>query len=70
MSANTTKAAERIIGGQLSQQALLAAMAGGGGGKSITWNDHRRFDGRIGIAERRAIMEDTKAVIYSEIGLQ
>lgn len=64
MSGATTQAAERLIGGRLNQANLLMALAGSkGSGSSITWNDNRRFDSRLSLADRRAIMEDTKQVI-------
>jgi hypothetical protein len=48
MSGRTTRAAEQIIGGRLTQDALLGALANGarGSGKSVTVNltDARRFD--------------------------
>jgi hypothetical protein len=63
LSGSTTKAAESLIGGKLSQQAILSAMVGRGPSKSVVWNDHRRFDSRIPLSERRAILEDTKRML-------
>lgn len=62
LSGDTTKAAEALIGGQLTQSKLIAAMSGGGQGR-ITWNDHRTFSGSISLEERRAITNDTLNVI-------
>ena len=48
MSGRTTRAAEQIIGGRLTQDALLNALANGGrqGGRNININltDSRQFD--------------------------
>lgn len=57
LSAPTTRMAERLVGGQLTQARLIAAISGGG--KSLTVNDHRRFDGTIPPSERRAIANET-----------
>jgi len=65
-SGASTKAAEQIVSGKLTQQNALAAMARGMQSGNITLNDHRRFDGQITNAERRAIQEDTKKT-YSKL---
>jgi hypothetical protein len=64
MSGQTTRAAERVIGGQLTQQSLMRAIASGRG--NVTWNDHRRFDSRLSLADRDAILEDTKQILMQE----
>ncbi len=60
----TTKSLESLIGGRLSQQALLMTAAGGSGvGKGVTWNDHRHFDADVSQASRDAIFKDTIAIL-------
>jgi hypothetical protein len=56
MNGPTTAAAERIIGGSISQDALLNALAGG---QTVNLTDRRRFDTSVDIATRRAIANDT-----------
>lgn len=63
MGGNATKVAERVIGGQLDERSLMRAMMSGG---QITWNDNRRFDSRLSLADRRAITEDTLAILGRE----
>lgn len=62
LNKGTTQALERMAGGSLSQERVLAAIAGGGksGGASITINDQRRFDSSLSLADRRAIRQDTQ----------
>lgn len=55
MSNRTTKAAENIIGGTLTQQRLLESMAGN---KRVTYNDSRRFDASVSSRDRRIIRND------------
>jgi hypothetical protein len=60
MSHSTTKAAEAVIGGRLTQESLMAALMGSArGGASVVWNDQRRFDGSYTNDIRRANREDT-----------
>ncbi|MDQ3004337.1 MAG: hypothetical protein M3R47_02995 [Chloroflexota bacterium] len=60
MTHNTTRAAEAMIGGRLTQEGLLSALAGAGGNRqSVTWNDQRRFDGAYTNEIRRANRADT-----------
>lgn len=67
MNHATTKAAERLVGGSLSQDTVLAAMAtgnrGGGGGVQVVWNDYRRFDSSVSKEERNLIRQDTEAMV-------
>jgi hypothetical protein len=63
MSHNTTQAAENMIGGRLTQQGLLAALAGMGGGRSLVWNDVRRFDGSYTNAMREMVRKDTQEIL-------
>lgn len=58
LSGDTTRAAEALIGARLTQENMLAAMRQGGG-RSVVWNDQRRFDSRLSQADRRAIQSDT-----------
>jgi hypothetical protein len=44
MGGNATRAAERIIGGQLNQDNLMRALSGIGAGRSGTYIDQRRID--------------------------
>jgi len=53
----TTRALERMIGGRLNQQNLIAAVSGGG--QNITLNDSRRFDGTYTKSMRREVREST-----------
>jgi hypothetical protein len=53
----TTRALERMIGGRLNQQNLIAAVSGGG--QNITLNDSRRFDGTYTKAMRREVRDST-----------
>lgn len=63
MSHNTTRAAEAMIGGRLTQQGLLAALMGAGGRSSVVWNDQRRFSGEYTHAIRRANRDDTLQIL-------
>jgi hypothetical protein len=61
---STTMALESLIGGRLSQQALLMTAAGGGGsGKGVTWNDYRHFEADVSQASRDAIFKDTISIL-------
>ena len=59
MNNSTTKAAESVIGGTLSQQRLMAAL----GGKRITYNDSRRIDASLSANQRRQIANDTMSIL-------
>ena len=59
MTNQTTKAAENVIGGNLTQQRLLQALAGGGGSKRVSYYDSRRFDASVSANDRRMIANDT-----------
>lgn len=52
----TTRAAESIIGGTLTQQRLLEALAGGS--KKISYYDNRRIDSNLSANDRRYITND------------
>ena len=57
MSNSTTRAAEGIIGGGLSQQRLLDALQGGG--RKISYYDARRIDASVSKVQRDQIMNMT-----------
>lgn len=63
LSAATTRAAEQLLGGQLTQSKLIQALLGGRGRGEMTWNDHRRFDSRITPEERREIQRDNERTL-------
>ena len=64
MSNRTTRAAENIIGGRLTQDSLIAALMNSGAGKgSLVWNDQRRFDGQYTNEIRRAVRDDTLSML-------
>lgn len=58
-SHNTTRAAEAMIGGRLTQEGLLSALASGGRRNTLNLNDSRRFSGEYTNAMRREIHRDT-----------
>jgi hypothetical protein len=60
---STTRMLERLIGGRLSQQNVIAAVANQGGGTNVTWNDQRRFSGEYTKGMRRQVQNDTIATI-------
>lgn len=63
LSGQATRVLEQMLGGKVSERALLASVAGGGARASITWNDHRRFDGDVSASVRRATREDTLHIL-------
>lgn len=69
MSPPTVRAAEKIVGQQLTQQGLLAAMLGGGSGRvSLSYVDQRRFDSRLHPEDREQIRQDTYSILQELIG--
>ena len=58
---DTTRAAENMIGGRLTQQGFLAMLAGGG--RSVVWNDVRRFDGAYTNQMREMVRKDPEETI-------
>ena len=52
-----------MLGGRLTERALLAALVMGSGGGQVTWNDHRRFDGDVSAGVRRIVRQDTTAIL-------
>lgn len=67
-SGSATRAAENMIGGRLTQDALLNAIAqgAGGGNRSLTIHDQSRFDGRIPAAQVRQIKRETRDEVLRE----
>jgi methyl-accepting chemotaxis protein len=65
MSNSTTRAAERAIGGQLTQSAILSLL---GNRKTLTYNDNRRIDSRLSPSDRRVIADDTLSILAGAIG--
>lgn len=63
MNNSTTKAAESVLGGTLSQQRLMAAL----GGKRITYTDNRRIDASLSANQRRQIANDTLGILSGAI---
>lgn len=63
MTNSTTKAAESVLGGALTQQRLMAAL----GGKRITYNDSRRIDASLSANQRRQIANDTLSILSGSI---
>lgn len=62
LSAGTTEALERALGGSLSQDRILqlaALMGRGGMGNQIQYNDNRRIDSRVSASERNMMMNET-----------
>jgi hypothetical protein len=64
MSGRTTKAAETLIGGRLSQENLLSTLAAG---KRITYNDQRRIDSRLSNADRALLVNDVMSAMAGAI---
>lgn len=60
LSNPTVRAAERIIGGTLTQERLLSALSSN---KQLTYNDSRRFDSRVSASERRMIANETLSLL-------
>jgi hypothetical protein len=64
LNRRTARAAETMAGRRLDQQTMLALM---GSGRAVTYNDQRRFDSRLSVADRRAIQQDTAAILEQVI---
>lgn len=64
----TTRSMERMIGGRLTQQRVLALAMMGGGNQSVTYNDHRRFDSKLSASDRRVIQQDTRQIFEEVFG--
>lgn len=60
---DTTRLAEKLAGGKLSQSGMISLMMGGGRGGSVTWNDHRRFDSKLSASDRRMTQQDTMTIL-------
>lgn len=57
LSNNTTRAAESVVGGGLTQARLLQALAGGGS-KRVSYHDARRFDSMPSASARRMMTNE------------
>jgi hypothetical protein len=71
LNPQTTREAERLARGKLSQDSVLAALAGSGAasrnGGGVTWNDHRRFDSRLTPEDRQQIRRDTEKILLDAL---
>jgi hypothetical protein len=63
MSNSTTRAAENVIGGSLTQDRLLNAL----GAKRISYYDNRRIDSKLSQNDRRIIANDTMSILAGAI---
>ena len=61
----TTRAAENMMGGQLSQQRLLSGL---GGGRSISYHDYRRTDSSVSASDRRMLRNDVIDALATSLG--
>lgn len=60
MTGSTTEAAERLLGGQLTQEKILSAMGMYAGARNaFNYQDNRRIDGRLGPTDRQMIVTET-----------
>lgn len=60
LAPETTSAAEKIAGRTLNQDNVLAMLAGNGGaGRTIVYQDNRKFDSRLSSQDRALIRRDT-----------
>lgn len=67
LSGQGTQAAERLIGGKLNQETILSALAMMSGGRSVQYNDSRRFNASIPASERRRIQDETIDMITESL---
>jgi hypothetical protein len=67
MDAQATRAAEGAARSNLTQQALINLFSGGGQGGGLVYNDQRRFDTAVSAEDRRAITQDTFALLVNLI---
>jgi len=56
-----TNAAEKIIGGRLTQDSLIAALSSSR--SNVNYSDQRRFNSGISAGDRRAIRNDTQTLL-------
>jgi hypothetical protein len=64
LSNSTTRAAESLLGGRLTQDRLLSAL----GGRKISYYDARRFDASVSSNDRRMIRNETLSAISEALG--
>jgi hypothetical protein len=68
LSGAATRAAESMLGGQISEKMMLARLANGAGNGQVTWNDQRRFSGDISAAVKNQNRRDTMNILADAIG--
>lgn len=68
LTSGATRMAESMLGGSLTQERLLSGLSGGSS-RSITLNDHRRFDSRLSVADRNMIREDAEKLFDKKLGI-
>jgi len=66
LSGRTTRAAEQMLGGQITQQGLIAALSGAGGGLHIV--DNSRYATTISASDRRSIRQGAVADVMTIVG--
>lgn len=64
LNASTTRAAENVMGGQLTQQRAMSAF---GGGRRIEYHDNRRIDSSLSQNDRRVIRSDVMDALARSI---
>jgi len=64
MSNSTTRAAENMIGGQLTQQRLLQGLSGS---RRVSYYDSRHIDSSLSPNDRRVIANDTLSILSGVI---
>lgn len=68
LSNSATRAAEQLIGGGLTQDALLSTLARGAGNtRSLTITDNSRFDGRISSSQVQSIKRQVRNELVKEM---
>jgi len=68
MNAKTTKAAERMTGGRLSQSSILAGIMGGlGGGRNVTVTQRFTFHGSMSDAEKQWYKRTARNEAYGAV---
>ena len=67
---DVTELAERVLGGRISQDKMIALLsaANGGSRNNVTYNDSRRIDSRVSNIDRKRMMDDTFTVLDSILG--
>lgn len=68
MSNSTTKAAERAIGGAITQEGLIRLLAGAGPSREVNYNDYRRMDAPLSKDQRMAFQKAAEQALRFAIG--